>query len=230
MFCEKCGGQNVDGARFCANCGAVLTEQASAVPQEPQPQQNPYPTGYNNYNNYNNYNSYGYNQPPQVIRANPQPQGKSVAAIVIYMIAGAVAVISMLMTLLPQITALGIDYNCFQIFGEMINGSGYFRSTDNERIMVGYFLMALIVIPMIFQLIWAVLSFIRARAAGVIGLIGSIFFINHSFVWAVLMRVAIDRGGSYFAKVTGVPTFMVILGIAGLVLAIIQLTKKDHVK
>lgn len=40
MYCPKCGKQNVDDARFCAGCGAVLNEvQAQAAPAQPvQPQ------------------------------------------------------------------------------------------------------------------------------------------------------------------------------------------------
>ena len=39
MFCEKCGSPNNDGAKFCANCGAVMD---TGVP-EPAPQPAPEP-------------------------------------------------------------------------------------------------------------------------------------------------------------------------------------------
>lgn len=55
MYCPKCGKQNVDDARFCAGCGAVLNEvQAQAAPAQPvQPQP--------------------MEQPPQPIMAGEQP-------------------------------------------------------------------------------------------------------------------------------------------------------------
>lgn len=39
MYCPKCGKQNVDDARFCAGCGAVLNaaQAAPAQPVQPQP-------------------------------------------------------------------------------------------------------------------------------------------------------------------------------------------------
>ena len=45
MYCPKCGRQNVDDARFCAGCGAVLNEAqaqvAPAQPVQPQPMEQP---------------------------------------------------------------------------------------------------------------------------------------------------------------------------------------------
>ena len=36
MFCPKCGTQNTDGVRFCANCGNNLMPDANATPAQPQ--------------------------------------------------------------------------------------------------------------------------------------------------------------------------------------------------
>lgn len=36
MFCPKCGTQNTDGVRFCANCGNNLMPDANAAPAQPQ--------------------------------------------------------------------------------------------------------------------------------------------------------------------------------------------------
>ena len=33
MICNKCGTQNVDGATFCSECGASLTQQAQPQAQ-----------------------------------------------------------------------------------------------------------------------------------------------------------------------------------------------------
>ena len=64
MFCENCGTQIEDGAKFCPNCGTpvasnsevkgfVYNESASA------------PGANQTYNNYGNYQSTGYNAGPQ---------------------------------------------------------------------------------------------------------------------------------------------------------------------
>lgn len=38
MFCSKCGAENVDGARFCASCGAALAVATPVqVPPPPPP-------------------------------------------------------------------------------------------------------------------------------------------------------------------------------------------------
>jgi TM2 domain-containing membrane protein YozV len=47
MFCSNCGKQNPDNARFCANCGATITDQPNpqytTPPPQPQPQYSPPP-------------------------------------------------------------------------------------------------------------------------------------------------------------------------------------------
>lgn len=42
MFCQKCGVQNTDVARFCLNCGAAMEQQPQAPIQQPQYQQQQY--------------------------------------------------------------------------------------------------------------------------------------------------------------------------------------------
>lgn len=52
MFCENCGTQLKDGAKFCPNCGAKVEGAAPAqsapssayVPPTPEPQPTPYQT------------------------------------------------------------------------------------------------------------------------------------------------------------------------------------------
>ena len=129
MFCEKCGHNNLDGAKFCAGCGAQLTaprldkapfeetpsttngysqpeytQPAYTQPESAQPQYGQQ----SSYNNYNNNNSY---QPKPAVK----PQGKSVGAVVLYMISGAIALLSILFVFLPHITVLGSGYAPFQL-------------------------------------------------------------------------------------------------------------------
>ena len=64
MFCENCGTQIEDGAKFCPNCGTPVasSEVKGFVYNESAPAPGDNQT-YNN--NYNNYQSTGYNAGPQ---------------------------------------------------------------------------------------------------------------------------------------------------------------------
>ncbi len=65
MFCENCGTQIEDGAKFCPNCGTPVASNSEVKgfvynESAPAPEAN---QTYNN--NYNNYQSNGYNAGPQ---------------------------------------------------------------------------------------------------------------------------------------------------------------------
>ena len=212
MFCENCGSQNVDGAKFCASCGAPLAASQPVQPVEQPRYQEPQPRF--------DYN-YSYQQPQPV---QPAPQGKSAGAIVVYMISGALALLSILMVFLPHVTAMYQSFNPFQLIG-----AEALWSRSSEAAVGGVIIVALLVLPMILQLVWAILSFVRVKAAGVLGLIASIFAVNHSLVWLIILA-AIRESTGRFASVTAVPVVMIILAIAGLVLSIIQMTKKNRVR
>lgn len=169
------------------------------------------------YNNYNNYSSY---QPKPAVK----PQGKSVGAIVLYMIAGAMALLSILFVFLPHITVLGSGYAPFQLISDR-----YVWGSSSDARTGAIVVVILLVIPMLLQLVWAILSFLRTRAAGVLGLIASIFAINHTIVWIVLLGEMREKSYS-LASMTAVPVLMLVLAIAGMVLAIIQMTKKNRVR
>lgn len=212
MFCENCGSQNVDGAKFCASCGAPLAAAQPVQPVEQPRYQEPQPRF--------DYN-YSYQQPQPV---QPAPQGKSAGAIVVYMISGALAVLSIIMVFLPHVTAMYQSFNPFQLIG-----AEALWSRSREAAVGGVIIVALLVLPMILQLVWAILSFARVKAAGVLGLIASIFAVNHSLVWLIILA-AIRESTGRLASVTAVPVVMIILAIAGLVLSIIQMTKKNRVR
>lgn len=212
MFCENCGSQNVDGAKFCASCGAPLAASQPVQPVEQPRYQEPQPRF--------DYN-YSYQQPQPV---QPAPQGKSAGAIVVYMISGAVALLSILMVFLPHVTAMYQSFNPFQLIG-----AEALWSRSREAAVGGVIIVALLVLPMILQLVWAILSFARVKAAGVLGLIASIFAVNHSLVWLIILAAICESTGR-LASVTAVPVVMIILAIAGLVLSIIQMTKKNRVR
>lgn len=216
MFCENCGAQNVDGAKFCAGCGAPLASAQPVQPQVEQPQYQPPQPQYNY-----NYPTYQQPQPAQVQPAQP---GRSVGAIILYMIAGAIAVLSIIMVFLPHILVLFRGFNVFQLVTtEQVFG------TSREAAAGGFMIIAMLVLPMILQLVWAILSFARVKAAGVLGLIASIFAINHTIIWMVIIS-AITESTRGSANMTAVPPIMLFLAVAGLVLSIIQMTKKNRVR
>jgi|GEM_PF-3304051 len=260
MFCEKCGHNNLDGAKFCAGCGARLAAQqldrppfakeqsnteAYAQPEytRPEPSQPDYTQPqytqpqhtqpeytqsqyaqpqyaqpqYGQQPSYNQYN--GYRQPAAV-----QPQGRSTGAVVLYIIAGAVALLSVLFVFLPHITVLGQGLSPLQLVTDK-NAWG----TTGDAQVAAVFVIILLAVPMLLQLIWALLSFLRVKAAGVLGLIASIFAINHTIVWMALLGTVRERSYSV-ASMTAVPVLMLLLAIAGMVLSIIQMTKKNRVR
>ena len=220
MFCENCGAQNVDGAKFCASCGAPLAASQQTQPVQQQVEQPVYQPPQPQYN-YNYDYSYQQPQPQPVMPAN---QGRSVGAIILYMISGAIAVLSIIMVFLPHISVLFRSLNPFQLIGtEQVFGR------SSEAAVGGIVIAALLIVPMILQLVWAILSFARVKAAGVVGLIASIFAINHTAIWiAILSELAKKTYGA--ASTTMVPVVMLFLAIAGLVLSIIQMTKKNRVR
>ena len=260
MFCEKCGQNNLDGAKFCAGCGAQLTaprldkapfeetpsttngyaqpeytQPAYTQPESAQPQysQPTYQQPENvqpqyqytqpqygqqpSYNNYNNYNSY---QPKPAVK----PQGKSVGAVVLYMISGAIALLSILFVFLPHITVLGSGYAPFQLVSDR-----YIWGSSSDARAGAVVVVILLVIPMLLQLVWAFLSFLRTRAAGVLGLIASIFAINHTIVWIALLGEMREKSYS-LASMTAVPVPLMVLAIAGTALAVIQVTQNNSVR
>ena len=238
MFCEKCGTDNVAGAKFCAGCGAPLTE----IHPEAYPDGNNRSYSYGDtqdyayrepayseprYDNYAPQHYSGYDMPPQrVVRApRPQPQ-RSTGAIVLYIITGFIALMSLAMPFLPQV-------KYFYYFGSFFNANvpalllnGYHLSlgaSSAESMIFAVMLTAGFAIPAILQLIWAILSFVRVRAAGVLGLIASIIGINVYFIWAAVLK-------STRMDATPIPYLMIVLAIAGFVLSIIQLAKKNRVR
>lgn len=226
MFCENCGTDNIAGAKFCSACGAPLNSGYSepkhyaqeTYRQEPYQQetyqQEVYPQ--NQYEYYQPIQS--YNQPRRIVNQ------RSTGAIVLYMIAGAIALLSILLPFLPQVSYYGQTANVPSILFSGYGTLVYISGSRSEYSMVVAMFIAAFAIPMVLQLVWAILSFARVRAAGVLGLIGSIISINVSIIWAAVLTSTTRRG------VTTIPYMMIVLGIAGMVLSIIQLAKKNRVR
>jgi hypothetical protein len=201
---------------YYGNDGYDNARRAPSDPRDPRAQGYRQPA-YGQQPSYNQYNGY---QPSPALK----PQGKSVGALVIYMICGAMALLSILFVFLPHLSVIGRAYAPFQLVSD-----SYVWGSSSDARVGAVFVIILLVIPMLLQLVWAILSFLRTRAAGVLGLIASIFAINHTIIWLALLAGIRERSYS-LASMTAVPVLMLIFAIAGMVLAIIQMTKKNRVR
>ena len=227
--------------------------------------------GYNDYNNngYGGYNSgynnnpvYGYNNyggygQPSTLRQNQ----RSVGAIIIYMISGVIGLLGMLMTVLPSFDSVKLlgkysSYassssdrynNVFDIVKKYFDGNGLTKSDSQVTAII---ILVMFITPMVFQLIWAILSFCRSRGAGAIGMVGSIIYLSVASYWMLFLRneLAIGKyfisghtskslsdsikvlGVKYSDAVTIVPYLMVVFGVAGIVFSAIQIAKRDRVR
>ena len=197
--------------------------------------------GSNGYNNgYNNnpvygYDNYGGHGQPSTLRQNQ----RSVGAIIIYMISGVLGLLGMLMTILPS-------FDSVKLLGKYSS----YASSSSDRYNNAIIILVMFITPMVFQLIWVILSFCRSRGAGAIGMVGSIIYLSVASYWMLFLRneLAIGKyyisgntskslsdsikmfGIKYSDAVTIVPYLMVVFGVAGIVFSAIQIAKRDRVR
>ena len=203
---------------------------------------NGYNGGYNNGYNYN-YN-YGYGETP--LRQNTRSAG----AIVIYMISGALALLSMLLPILPNVKVT--DRNVFKIAYDFLDSRSFFGSVStNDDKVTGVLIIMMFVLPMLFQLLWAIFSFCRIRAAGSMGIVGAITYIAAGIYWLLFLMNELPIGKFYVTgttekvkttaaysglsmdlkdAITVVPYLMIALGVAGIVMSILQVAKRNRVR
>ena len=199
-----------------------------------------YPNGYDPYYG-SQYGNGGYGL--------QQKQQRSVGAIVFYMLSGALSLITMAMLLLPSIdnwlgTDIGLSANnryqsVFQYIGELLKGTGVYK---DDKVIAGIILLNLFLLPTIFQLLWAIFSFTRLRAAGAMGLVGSILYSTTAMYWLLHLLNVFPFGRLYFKEeitrinidtskyITAVPYYMVVLSIVGIVFSAIQISKRNRVR
>ncbi len=207
MFCQNCGTQNNDAYTNCVNCGAPLREPQYSQPQQYQQQsQQPY---------------YGYAEAPVNAVNGSKPT-------VLYIVAGIMAVISFALVFAPSFFYGTIPYNPFSLVVDSYrmtfasSGSGSMKSVLDEASL---FIIVMFVIPMGFQIAWAILSFAQKRPAGIFGIISSVIYLLSSFIWSLIVAVA-DSSPS--VAVLPVPLFMILMAIAGIPVSIIQLVKRKY--
>ncbi len=230
MFCAKCGTPNSDGSVVCVNCGAPL--QQSQTPdggyaQQPSYQQPAYPQ-----QNYPQPYQQSYQQPapygqPAYNYGQPVVQPVTGKPTVLYIISGVMAALQFLLVFLPHMTSqYGGYYNFFTIDVSLLKLSSY-----TYRGLSGFasFLLFMFIVPMALQIVWAVMSFIQRRPAGIFGVIASSIYTVSSLIWLIVVSIA---GSSIYTfgagSMTAVPTFMLLLGIAGIPVSIVQIVKKKY--
>lgn len=91
MFCNNCGNQLPDGAKFCNVCGAAIQSPVSKAPVTQQPQVPQEPFGHQS--NFTNP------CPPDPAPVNPTPAKKKKTGLVIGIVAGVFAIIAIIGTL-----------------------------------------------------------------------------------------------------------------------------------
>ena len=148
------------------------------------------------------------------------------------MISGVLAVLGLILPFLPHIASTNFqqveNYSMFGFCLESIQSGELFGGY--VELFAGNLLMCLTVISMILQFIWAILSFVRVKAAGIFGVIGSCFFLFQSLFWLLILFEGAVMSSHYYVNITIVPMLMVFIAIAGIVFASLQLAKKDYVK
>ena len=137
------------------------------------------------------------------------------------------AALQFLLVFLPHMTSqYGGYYNFFTIDVSLLKLSSY-----TYRGLSGFasFLLFMFIVPMALQIVWAVMSFIQRRPAGIFGVIASSIYTVSSLIWLIVVGIAGSAIYTFGAgSMTAVPTFMLLLGIAGIPVSIVQIVKKKY--
>lgn len=239
MFCTKCGTQNSETNTHCVNCGAELIPPMGGYTNTQQPMGGYANTrqpmgGYTNtqqpmggYTNtqqpmggYTNTQQpfYGYTTTQQPLKpAGSKPVG-------LYIVGGIIAVISFILVFIPSFVYNFKAYNPFSFAIESFQTSGLVRSSSSNYVALGVLVIIFFIIPMAFQIVWAILSFMMRKPAGVFGIIASSLYFVTTCFWSVISLAGVSSRGS----LTPVVFFMYIFAIAGIPISIVQIVKKKY--
>ena len=206
----------------------------------------------NVYANNPNYNYSEYipprSDPLYQNRLRQRSRKRSAAAIAFYMISGIFALVSLILPLLPSIDRWGgVSFytsgdryiNVFQYSAEAMGTTG--GSSRIEVQLVGVILISLFISPMFFQLLWAIFSFTRVRAAGIIGMIGSCLYLSASVYWMLYLLNVVPVGRYYYtgfsrapidtsAFLTVVPYLMCAASVIGIIFSAVQISQRGRVR
>lgn len=217
MFCTQCGTNNSDQNSRCVNCGAPL--------RKPQ------------YVGYAQPSHNGYAQPAQTL--NTAPHAKPT---VLYIVTGAIAALGILLVFLPQFSYTHSGSNGFthiyNVFGlnTMVNdaasvSAGFSDDSLRASQIASAVCIIMFMVPIVLRAVWALLSFLQKRPAGVFGIISSVTLLIAGGIWSILIAVLSEssRDNSYVTiEMTAVPPLIVMVAVAGIPLSIMQLVKKKY--
>ena len=140
----------------------------------------------------------------------------------LYIIAGVMAALQVLMFFLPHLS----DGDNVLRPVEMFGGVGVldkFGVYDNPYEIGVAFIFLVIVVAL--EVVWAVLSFMKKKPAGIFGVVACALGVIIHLVWFVV--ICHTEGGSYF-RVSQLPFFMLLLSYAGIPVSIVQIVKKKY--
>ena len=216
MYCRNCGAFIDDSASVCANCGAQTGAFRDNADFRQEYEQNVYqqpvqPNGY--YPVYNTAVNGKKSFSPGVILG-------------IMLINGMIAVFSLLLPFLPII---GDYYNSYNIIQFIVYAG---KSPDSGGAALAIVGALFLILPAAFEIVYAILSFMRRKAAGGFGLAANILMLFGALIWAAMLFGAAYAVGMHFngGYITSVPVIMVCLPVAGIVFSSIAIAKRHQLK
>ena len=223
MFCEKCGNNNDDNARFCAVCGNVMEPQAPVQQAAPD-------------YSYNAQN-YGYGAPYNSIQ--PQTAKRTVTKpTLIFMIISMVSTfLAAVLPLIPLYKSADFDYSTYtkgdSKYYNIITNFTHFFTKEYEHSQSFYSsVLQFVFLIMAFCLVVAgiILFFLKFKASPAVFLAASVIMVGEIYAyffswWSELLFMA-DRGSTgYEATMTIVPLFAMFLAIIGVASSALALAK-----
>ena len=147
---------------------------------------------------------------------------------VLYIIAGVMAALQVLLFFLPHLSYRGKVFLPVEMFG----GAGALEKVgirDDSFGLEGEF-MVYFAIVVALEIVWAVLSFLRKKPAGIFGIVACVigFFIHMVWLFAMFYLTSSISDSITPVIITPLPIFMFLISIAGIPVSIMQIAKKNY--
>lgn len=156
-----------------------------------------------------------------------KPQ-KNTPALVVSILCAASAAISVLLYFLPICTGKWVAHNAFRLLSpEFVMKWTMIFHSESSHVFFYKVLPKLMYLSILLLLLWAIFSLIRLKFSGIIGIIATVINTIIGSLWcfyAVYYGILHPESA---LSVTIVPYLMVLFGIGGIVLSILQLTKRN---
>lgn len=227
MFCEKCGTNNKEGARFCAGCGSVLPEQAPEQDfySAPEPQYDPPQPQYSAPAGY-------YAAPGNRL----QPKGKKKLSKLTFIMMIVAAVSSLLAATLPYIPLyVSVNYQKNgkkEYYNVITNCTRFFTKNfeHSDMLYEGICTMVLFILASCVIVAGIVLFFLKLKASPAVLLGGCVLIFGEMYAffkswWAELIYVAGEHPKNYEFTMTVVPFFALFFAAVGIFASAFALAK-----